>query len=47
MKVASIPDVQQKNNVISSYLEISCKQMDRAAGAQYPLLDIPVFSLLC
>lgn len=46
MNVASIPDIKQKNAVISSYLEVNCKQMDRAAGAQYPSLDIPVFSTL-
>lgn len=46
MKVASIPDIQQKNTVISSYLEVNSKQMDRAAGAQYPSLDILVFSTL-
>lgn len=46
MNVASIPDIQQKNAVISSYLEVNCKQMDRAAGAQYPSLDIPMFSAL-
>lgn len=46
MKVASIPDIQQKNTVISSYLEVNSKQMDKAAGAQYPSLDILVFSTL-